>query len=149
MQFVEIDRYFETNETVLEVLEPCTEIFDRIDEIGGLLRQRSYNNPKEITDLLQELNGMVNFLKPIDGVAMSAKQENEDRTYNDIKIAILKEDGKVVSAALDREASLAVANYRRVRNVIESYISVCETCIISCQCLLKGQQSERVATHAS
>jgi hypothetical protein len=147
MLFEEIDRYFENNDTVLEVLEPCTEIFNRIDEIGGSLRSRLFNNPKDISELLQELNGMIFFLKPIYGVADSAKTENEDRFYNNKKNEIEKEGGKVVSAALDREASLNVANFRRVRNVIESYISLAETCIISSQCLLKGQQQERLASN--
>lgn len=147
MLYAEIDRYFETNDTVLEILEPCIEIFDRVDNIGLSLREKKYNNPKDISDLLQELNGIINYLKPIYGVAESAKTENEDRYYNNKKNEIEKEGGKIVSAVLDREASLAVSNYRRVRNVLESYISVCETCIISCQCLLKGQQTERIASN--
>lgn len=147
MQYNDIERYFESDNTVVEVLEPCVEIFNRIDEIGQSLRNRTYNNPKDISDLLQELNGILIFLKPIYGIAESAKTENEDRFYNDRKNTIEKEGGKIVSAVLDREASLSVSNYRRVRNVIESYISVAETCIISSQCLLKGQQQERISSN--
>lgn len=149
MKYTEIDKYFETNNSCLEILVQCVPIFDRIKEIGANLRERKYNNPKDISDLLQELCGMIMFLKPIYGVAESAKTENEDRYYNNKKNEIEKEGGKIVSAVLDREASASVAYYRRVRNVVESYISSSEICIISSQCLLKGQQQERISSNMS
>ena len=143
MKYEEIDSYFTDSESVLEILPICSEQFTRIDEIGGILRNRGFSTPVEIEALLKELNGINIFLTPILGVATTAKTENEDREYHERKMILEKEGAKVVDAVLNREASFAISNYRRVRNIIEAYISVVNTLIMSAQSLLKNSERER------
>jgi hypothetical protein len=147
MLYRDIESYFINSDSVLEVIEPCLETFNRIDEIGGLLRNRKIQLPSEIESLLKELNGINIFLTPILGVATTAKTENEDREYHERKMTLEKEGAKVVDAVLNREASFAISNYRRVRNIIEAYISVVNTLIMSAQSLLKNSERERQNTN--
>lgn len=148
MKYQDIESYFIEADLVLEILPICSEQFDRIDEIGAVLRDRGFSNPAELEGLIRELNGINAYLTPILGVATSAKTENEDRFYNARKIEIENAGEKFTSAAVDREASLAVANYRRVRNSVEAYVSVLNTLIMSAQSLLKNSERERNNTVA-
>ena len=149
MKYSDIERCFTDPETSLEVLEECQPMFDRIDEIGTMLRDSKFANPLELDNLLKELNGLNIFLQPILGVAESTKSEEEDRHYCTSKMALEKNGEKVVSAVLEREASLAVANYRTIRNVIESYVKVVNTVIMSAQSLMRGNRDERMASNAT
>ena len=83
------------------------------------------------------------------GVAESTKTEEEDRHYCTQKMALEKNGEKVVSAVLEREASLAVANYRTIRNVIESYVKVVNTMIMSSQSLMRSGRDERMLSNAT
>jgi hypothetical protein len=143
MLYSNIESFFTDENSVLEILPECMEQFDRIDAIGAVLRDRGFSSPASLEELIRELNGINAFLTPILGVATSAKTENEDRFYNSRKIEIEKEGGKFTSASVDREASLSVANFRRVRNSIEAYVSVINTLIMSSQSLLKNSERER------
>jgi len=143
MLYNEIESYFTSSEGVLEILPVCQEQFDRIDSIGATLRDRGYSTGVEIEGLIRELNGINIFLTPILGVATTAKTENEDREYHERKMILEKAGAKVVDAVLNREASFAISNYRRVRNIIEAYISVVNTLIMSAQSLLKNSERER------
>lgn len=143
MLFNEIESYFTSSDSVVEILPVCQEQFDRIDSIGATLRDRGYSTGVEVEGLIRELNGINIFLTPILGVATTAKTENEDREYHERKMTLEKEGAKVVDAVLNREASFAISNYRRVRNVIEAYISVVNTLIMSSQSLLKNSERER------
>jgi len=147
MLYNEIESYFTSSEGVLEILPVCQEQFDRIDSIGATLRDRGYSTGVEIEGLIRELNGINIFLTPILGVATTAKTENEDREYHERKMILEKAGAKVVDAVLNREASFAISNYRRVRNIIEAYISVVNTLIMSAQSLLKNSERERQNTN--
>jgi hypothetical protein len=143
MQYSNIEGFFVDSDTVVGVLEECSTMFNRIDEIGATLRDRGFNTPQELEGLIRELNGINIFLHPILGVAVSVKTENEDRFYNVRKIEIENAGEKFTSAAVDREASLAVANFRRVRNSLQAYVDVVTTLIMSAQSLLKNTERER------
>ena len=142
MKYRDLEVYFNSKDSVLEVADVCNETFDRVDEIGAVLRKRGFSSPAEIEKLICELNGINIFLSPILGLAESAKTENEDRYFFQRKIEIEKEGGKVVAAVLDREASCEIANYRRIRNAVEAYVEVVKTAITSAQSILKNTEKE-------
>ena len=47
-----------------------------------------------------------------------------------------------MSAPVEREASDYVSNYRRVRNILQGYLDVCDKAISTCQSLLKSIGAE-------
>ncbi len=146
MQYRDIEEFFSDESKLEGILENSLEMFDKIDIIGEKLRKGIITTPVECTLILQELNGIFAFLNPIYKISEVQKKNREERSYVDIKIKTEKMGNKFVSASTDREASLSVANYRRVRSIFEGYIEICKGLIGSCQSLLKSMQEEKNAT---
>jgi len=142
MQYKEIEGYF-VDDKLEGILTASQEMFDRIDMIGDKLISGILTTSVECSNTLQELNGIFAYLLPIFKVAETQKKNREERAFSDIKINIEKEGGKFVSASTDREASLRVSDYRRVRNILEGYVEICRVLIGSCQSLLKAIQEEK------
>ena len=92
---------------------------------------------------LNELSGAYTNLHTISALAESFKKNREDRRYGELKTEIENAGNKFVSASADREASAYVADYRRVRNIIASYVDSAALNINTLQSELKKLTSEQ------
>ena len=143
MNYKEIESYFVDDSKLEKLLELLVETFDRINYYSTLFRDRIVmENPREIETALSELTGLYMFLKPIVSIAITEKKNREERYYNQRKIEIENEGKKFMSAPVEREASDYVSNYRRVRNILQGYLDVCDKAISTCQSLLKSIGAE-------
>lgn len=132
-----IENNFQSKETLDEVLKYCNLYFKRIDSCMLQLRRNEVRDPETCQEVLTKLAGYNGALKPVLLVAMTEKKNRETRYYNRRREEIEKEGIKFVSTSVDREASGEVADYRRVRNIIEAYTDICDQAISILQSKLK------------
>ena len=145
MNYQEVLTLLETEETVLQLLIKLQPIFEKINACRDLFQTNSISaSPEECKKTLDELTGLYMYLNPIYSLTISAKQNKEDEYYVERRTEMLKElDGKrFISAALDKEASTHVKNYRLARNLLQSYTNACDKAISSCQSILKYSGEE-------
>ena len=139
-----IEKYFKQETTLESVMKYCAPHFAKIDKYGAYLRQK----PDDITRLNKIMIltvGEQAFLEPILGLAITYKKNGEEIYYNKRRIEIEKEGTKKFSSApTEREASAHVANYRRVRNIIQAYVDTCKAMISAIQSRLKNVNSTSV-----
>ena len=142
MRIKEIEQYFQSEETLDKVLEACQEDFDKIDYYSGLLKQNVTDNPEEVKKALIELTGCYMSLYPVMSLSDSEKNNREVRAYCQIRIDTENAGGKFVDASAQKEASNAVSNYRRIRNILEGYTEASNRAISSLQSILKYLSEE-------
>lgn len=143
MRILDIEKLFASEDTLDKVLEECKETFERIDYYATNMKQGITNNPEEAKNALNELTGLYMTLKTISVIAETEKKNREIKHYNTRRIDIENEGSKkFTSAPMEKEASNAVASYRRIRNIILGYISSVEKAISTLQSLLKFMGEE-------
>jgi hypothetical protein len=153
---MEVENYFE-GKKLNELLQACLETFNGIDEISSKLKSGIITTPHEARENLQVLCGSYGFLNTVYKIAITYKNNNEVRKFNLIrneyeKNPIVDEKGKMksfVNATAEREASEFVSDYRRIRNIVQSYVEICTTNIGSIQSILKSFGTERTFNEAS
>ena len=121
MRIFEIEKLFESTETLNQVLEKCQEDFEKIDYWGNLLRSGVVDNPAEIKRALTELAGAYSNLRVILGIAEYKKKNKQVRFKEQIRIDTENEGKKYIDTKAETQASAHVAEYRRVRNIIGAY----------------------------
>ena len=122
MRILEIEKLFESTETLDQVLDKCKADFEKIDYWGNLLRSGVVDNPAEIKRALTELAGAYSNLRVILGIAEYQKSNRQVIYKNQIRIDIeAKGEKKYVDTKAETEASANVTEYRRVRNLIRAY----------------------------
>lgn len=121
MRVLEIEKLFESTETLNQVLEKCQEDFEKIDYWGNLLRSGVVDNPAEIKKALTELAGAYSNLRVILGIAEYQKSNRQVTYKNQLRIDTENAGKKYVDTKAETEASANVAEYRRVRNLIRAY----------------------------
>jgi len=136
MKILQIEQLFQQEETLVQVLEECKEEFDIIDNYSKSLKNNTIENGESLKKVLKELVGVYLALKPVLALAETEKKNREVRYYDSRRIEVEKEGGKFVSGATDKEASAYVAEYRRVRNLIQGYVDACNTAISTLQSVL-------------
>jgi len=137
MRILEIEQLFQTSETLNQVLEQVKGDFEQIDYYGGVLQENVVDNPEECLKAINILTGVYMNIKPVLEVADAEKTNREIRNYCSLKIQNENAGTKFVDASGSKEASASVADYRRVRNILEGYVSACEKAISSLQSVLK------------
>jgi len=142
MRITEIESYFNDESTLNKVLEACQEDFDKIDYYSSLLKQNMTDNPEEVKKALIELTGCYVSLYPIMSLSDSEKNNREVRYYCQLKIDTENLGNKFVDASANKESSNAIANYRRIRNILEGYTEACNKAISSLQSILKYLSEE-------
>ena len=142
MRIKELEALFQDEENLDAVLEAVKGDFDKVDEWAEMMRDNQTNNPEMAKQGLSELTGTFMRLNTALSLATSQKKNREIRAYNRIKTETENADKKFTSAVGDREASAEVADYRRIRNIIQSYVEACKTSISSLQSILKQIQEE-------
>jgi hypothetical protein len=86
------------------------------------------------------LAGVYSNLITVLSVAITEKKNREIREYNRLRIEAENAEKKVTDTAKESMASEHVANYRRIRNIIEGYVTGCEKQISALQTTLKNEK---------
>jgi len=142
MNILEIEQLFNSEDTLPLVLEETQETFSKIDDWSNAMKNNVTDNPEEAKKALTELTGCYMDLYRVLAIASTEKKNREQRYYGELKINTENEGKKFVGTVADKEASSYVANYRRIRNIIEGYTNVCDKAISSLQSLLKHMTEE-------
>jgi len=137
MRVLEIEKLFQQEDTLDEVLTKCKEDFDKVDYYAGIMKDNLTDNPEEAKKALNELTGVYIGLKTVLAIAETEKKNRETRYYDQLRIDTENAGKKFVSASSEKEASAHVANYRRIRNLIQGYTDACEKAISTLQSILK------------
>lgn len=131
-----VEKYFRKKENLEEILKVCRLHLNKIDHYSKILRLRP-DNVGDLENIMIKLVGEQGFLEPILGLAITYKKNEEEKTYMGIKIKIENEGRKFSSAPTEREASAYVAEWRRIRNILQAYVDVCKASISAIQTRLK------------
>ena len=142
MRVLKIEKLFEEESKLNEVLEECKEDFEKVDYYAGIMKQNITNNPEEAKKALTELTGTFSNLRTVLAITESEKKNREIKFYSKLRIDTENEGKEFVSSVADKEASKSVASYRRVRNLILGYKEACEKSIGSLQSLLRAKIEE-------
>jgi len=135
-------KYFESEETLAAILVDNKELFEQIEDYGQQLLSGLLSTTDDFKGLLNFMTGAYVKLEPLYSMAEAVKLNEELKKYSEIKRDTEGRGDKVVAANLEREASLGVANYRRIRAVLEGYVLSCEKCIITAQTQLKRLEQD-------
>jgi len=142
MRIEEIKVLFQSEDTLDEVIVKLQEDIELVDEWSVNRKNGVVDNAEEIKRGLNELSGAYSNLRTVLALAESEKKNREVRFYNTRKIEIENAGEKFTSAAVDKEASAHVAEYRRVRNIIQAYTESAEKHIVTLQSNLKDEQRD-------
>jgi len=96
-----------------------------------------FSTPEDYALCLDKLTGAYIALETLYSQAEAKKLNEELGAYVTMKRDLESKGEKVVAASLDKEASLAVADFRRIRAILEGYVEACAKGIGSCQTQLK------------
>lgn len=139
MRILELEKLFQSENTLSQVLEELREEFDKVDYWANLLKQDvTANGAVEAQRGLNELTGTFITLKTALALANTEKKNREIRFYNQLRIDKENNGQKFVSAPAEKESSVAVAKYRRIRNIIQGYTESCQIGISTLQSILKA-----------
>ena len=125
----ELEKYFQKESTLEEVLKYCTQFFTKIDNVMLDLRKNKIQDGESVQEALTKVTGYFGALKPVLALAITEKKNRQVRYYNTRKEQIEKEGEKFSSAPTEREADASVASYRRVRNLVQGYVEVADRTI--------------------
>ncbi len=146
MKILDIEKLFESEENLNQVLERCADDFKKVDYTIGIMKQNLTENPEEAKKALNELTAVYMELKTVIAVADTEKKNREIRQYDQIRIDLENEGKKFTSASAEKRASKHVAGYRRVRNILQGYCDACEKAISTLQSILKYSMEWRRLT---
>jgi hypothetical protein len=134
--------YFDSIEGLQKLLTDYKDTFDMVDDYGQQLIAGILNTPEDYKSCLDKLTGAYVSLEPLYTMAEAKKLNEELQAYVSMKRDLESKGEKVVAASLDKEASLAVADFRRVRAILEGYVEACSKAIGTCQTQLKRIEFE-------
>ena len=137
MRIIELENLFKKEETLNKVLEMLQEDFDKTDYWSGVRKMNLTDNSEEINKALNELSGVYSNLRTALGIAETVKRNREVRYKESIRAETENAGNKYTDSKASTQASAHVANYRRVRNIIEAYCESCDKHIITLQSILK------------
>lgn len=146
MKLIDAMTAMENEDTCLEVLTNCECYFDKIDDIAGSFANGQADNSVALRGILNDCTSIYLALKPLLALAETEKANREVIYYNKAKIAMEAAGQKFVATAMDKEASAAVGNYRRVRNILDGYVETLKVAISTCQSGLKSIGEENRIT---
>jgi hypothetical protein len=147
MQILEIEKLFQSEETLAGVFDYCKECFDEVEYYAGIMKDGMVSdNPQEASEALGKLTGVYMTLNNIVAIAETEMRNREIRKYNEIRMNTESMNKKFVSASADQEASESVNAYRRVRNYVTAYRDDCEKGIITLQSILKQTTKEKIVS---
>jgi len=136
-------KYFENEETLNQILVDYKDLFNQIEDYGQQLVSGVISTSEDFTNLLNFATGAYTSLETLYSIAEATKLNEELKQYVTLKRDLESKGEKVVATSLDKEASLAVANYRRIRAILEGYVLSSEKIIATCQSQLKRMSESR------
>lgn len=134
--------------SALEVLVGCQCYFDKIEEISGLFANGVVDTPAEARRVLNDCTAIYLALNPLLALSETEKANREVLHFVANKREVENGGGKFVATSATTEASAAVSNYRRVRNIIEGYVESTKMAMSTCQSILKSMSDENRLTNA-
>lgn len=144
MKYEKMVTYFQSEEGLLELVADYKDLFDQIEDYGQQLIKGILTTADDFKGMLNFMTGAYVSLEPLYSIATSTKLNEELKNYVGIKRDLESKGEKVVATNVDKEASLSVASFRRVRSILEGYVSATEKAIITSQTQLKRvEQDER------
>lgn len=130
--------YFADEKGLNELLETYAETLAMIDDYGKQFIQGILSTPEDYKNCLNQLTGAYIILEPLYNVAVAYKENQELKFYVEKKRELEGKGEKVVATNLEKEAAYSVEYIRRVRNILEAYVSATEKGIITAQTQLKS-----------
>jgi hypothetical protein len=134
--------YFESTEGLEKLLGDYKDVFEMIDDYGQQLIQGILSNGEDYRVCLDKLTGAYITLEPLYTMAEAKKLNAELGAYVTLKRELESKGEKVVATSLEKESSLAVADFRRTRAILEGYVEACSKAIGTCQAQLKRLELE-------
>ena len=138
----EIEKLFADEKTIDLVLEDIRENLEVVDKWTDVNSSDFGDNKEEIKKAIDQLSKAYKNIRLVAGIADSEYRSRDDRYYNEKKIQAEADGVKFTDATTKKEASLAVAEYRRIRNITEAYSDACNKRITVLQSILKDIASE-------
>lgn len=142
MRIEKIESYFAKEETLSKVIDELKNDFTQVEYHANLMKDNLTNNPEEAKKALNKLTGLFMFLRTALAIAETEKKNREITAYEKLRIEAGKTDTKFTSSVAERQASVSVKEYRRIRNIISAYVESCNKAINSLQSLLRQMQEE-------
>jgi len=130
-------KYFENEEALDQILVDYKDLFELLEDISQQLLQGIVTTADQYKEILNQTTGAFGTLQPLYSLAIAYKENSELRYYVEKKRELENKGEKIVATSLDKEASLAVANFRRIRAILEGYVLSSEKIIITAQTQLK------------
>ena len=142
MRVSEIEKLFADEKTLDLVLEDIAKDMDKIDKWLNISVSDMNDNPEEIKKAIDELSQAYGNIRIVLGIAETEYKNRDVKYYEQKKIECEAEGKKFVSGATEKEASLRVAEYRRIRNIVQAYEQSCSKRIVVLQSILKDINKE-------
>ena len=137
MRIRELEKLFQDDKTVDLVLEDLVEDMKIVDKWLDYSLADFNDNTSEITKALNELSIAFGNLRIVLGVAETEYRNRDVRYWNELKIKAEAEGQKFTDSKAKQEASLHVAEYRRIRNIVQAYKESADKRIVTLQSILK------------
>ena len=134
--------YFINKEGLQKLLEDYKDTFEMIDDFGQQLISGILSTPDDYKNCLDKMTGAYVSLEPLYTMAEAIKLNEELQAYVSLKKELETKGEKVVATSLEKESSLAVADFRRIRAVLEGYVESCAKAIGTCQTQLRRVEFE-------
>ena len=134
MKYDKLMEYFTSEEKLVVLITDIKPIFDVIDDYTQQILQNVMVTIPEFEKAKSQLVGCVMELNPVLSASMTAKRNGELHFYVakkreiESRPATIDEKGKsvkekFVDGATQTESEESVADYRRVRNIVQGYIN--------------------------
>jgi len=148
MIYKDIEKYFKDEKGLEQLLLKYKEVFEKINYYEGLFKDGILSTPNETDDAMKQLGSIYSTLNVVATIADTQKKNIEDKYFVDLRNKKIKKKkgDKVIAAVLDKESSVHVALYRRVRNIFQAYRDSCDRLISICQSSLKSLDKEQKAS---
>jgi len=134
--------YFDSEDGLEQLLNDYKELFDMIDDYANQLVSGILSTSEDYKICLDKMTGAFCALEPFYTQAEAKKLNEELLAYVNLKRELESKGEKTVVANLEKESSLKVANFRRVRSILEGYVEACAKAITTCQTQLKRLELE-------
>ena len=129
--------YFVDTVGLEKLLVDYKDVFTLLDDISQQLLQGVISTIDQYKEILNQATGAYGTLEPLYSLAIANKENTELHYYVEKKRELENKAEKFTAASLEKEASESVSQIRRIRNILEGYVSVSEKIIITAQTQMK------------
>lgn len=134
--------YFVDTVGLEKLLVDYAEVFILLDDISQQLLQGVVSTVDQYKEILNQATGAYGTLEPLYTLSVAYKENSELHYFVEKKRELESKGEKLTVASVDKEASESVGQIRRVRNILEGYVSVSEKIIITAQTQMKQMAND-------